>query len=65
MQEAQSIEDTQRFYIVMLPTSRHAPVRLMTVGTTKRLPQQRERFWGAILDTATTVRFDHCYLRSV
>ena len=47
----------QRFYIVMLPISRHAPVRLMTVGTTKRLPDRGERFWGAVLDTASTVGY--------
>ena len=47
----------QRFYIVMLPVSRHAPVRLMTVGTTKRLPDRGERFWGAVLDTASTVNY--------
>lgn len=51
----------QRFYIVMLPVSRHAPVRLMTVGTTKRLPDRGERFWGAVLDTASTV--DHSILK--
>ncbi|CAL5223803.1 g6374 [Coccomyxa viridis] len=46
-----SPEDVQRFYIIMMPTSRKAPVRLLTMGTTKRMPAQGERFWGAVLDT--------------
>ena len=45
----------QRFYIIMLPISRHAPVRLMTVGTAKRMPERGERFWGAVLETAAAV----------
>ena len=35
----------------------------MTVGTTKRLPDRGERFWGAVLDTASTVDYlfiHHC-----
>ena len=40
----------------MMPTSRKAPVRLLTMGTTKRMPAQGERFWGAVLDTAHSVR---------
>lgn len=51
----QSPEDVQRFYIIMLPISRHAPVRLMTVGTAKRMPDRGERFWGAVLETAAAV----------
>ena len=51
-----SPEDVQRFYIIMMPTSRKAPVRLMTMGTTKRMPAQGERFWGAVLDTGHSVR---------
>lgn len=50
-----SPEDIQRFYIIMMPTSRKAPVRLLTMGTTKRMPAQGERFWGAVLDTAHLV----------
>ena len=46
----------QRFYIVMLPVSRHAPVRLMSVASAKRLPERGERFWGSVLETAATVR---------
>ena len=52
---ARSSEDVQRFYIIMMPTSRKAPVRLLTMGTTKRMPAQGERFWGAVLDTAHSV----------
>ena len=50
-----SPEDVQRFYIIMMPTSRKAPVRLLTMGTTKRMPAQGERFWGAVLDTGHSV----------
>ena len=40
----------------MLPVSRHAPVRLMSVASAKRLPDRGERFWGTVLETAATVR---------
>ena len=46
----------QRFYIVMLPVSRHAPVRLMSVASAKRMPDRGERFWGSVLETAATVQ---------
>jgi len=52
---ARGPEDIQRFYIIMMPTSRKAPVRLLTMGTTKRMPDQGERFWGAVLDTKSSV----------
>ena len=46
----------QRFHIVMLPVSRHAPVRLMSVASAKRMPDRGERFWGSVLETAATVQ---------
>ena len=45
----------QRFYIAMLPVSRHAPVRLMSVASAKRMPERGERFWGSVLERAATV----------
>ena len=46
--------DIQRFYIVMLPLSRPAPVRLIVVGK-KHLPERGQRFWAAVLAVANTV----------
>ena len=54
----------QRFYIVMLPVSRHAPVRLMSIASAKRMPDRGERFWGSVLETGATVHpraFQTCH----
>lgn len=54
LQEAHSIEDIQRFYMVMLPLSRPAPVRLVVVGK-EHLPEHGQRFWAAVLAVGKTV----------
>lgn len=59
MEEAQSLQDVQRFFIIISPTSRKgAPHRLLVIGK-KRLPDPRrhERFFGFVLATAPKVIF--------
>ena len=48
------MEDIQRFFIVMMPLSRAAPARLIVVGK-KRLPEEGQRFWAAVLAAAPAV----------
>lgn len=62
LQEAHDTGDIQRFFIVMLPTSRPAPARLVVVGK-KRLPKRGQRFWAAVLKVADTVRTVACSLK--
>ena len=47
LQEAHNLSDIQRFYIVMAPTSRKAPMRLAAVGK-KQLPDTKGRYWACI-----------------
>ena len=47
LQEAHNLSDIQRFYIVMAPTSRKAPMRLAAVGK-KQLPESSGRYWACI-----------------
>ena len=47
LQEAHNLSDIQRFYIVMAPTSRKAPMRLAAVGK-KQLPNTSGRYWACI-----------------
>lgn len=47
LQEAHNLSDIQRFFIVMAPTSRKAPMRLAAVGK-KQLPNTGGRFWACI-----------------
>ena len=47
LQKAHNLSDIQRFYIVMAPTSRKAPMRLAAVGK-KQLPNTGGRFWACI-----------------
>jgi hypothetical protein len=54
LQEAHSIEDIQRFFMIMLPLSRPAPVRLIVMGK-KHLPDRGQRFWAAVLAVGKTV----------
>jgi hypothetical protein len=57
VEEAHSLQDVQRFFILMSPTSREgAPHHLMVIGK-KRLPDPRrhERFFGFVLATAPQV----------
>ena len=52
--EAHDMEDIQRFFIVMMPLSRAAPARLIVVGK-KRLPEEGQCFWAAVLAAAPAV----------
>ena len=54
MQEAHSLDDIQRFFMVMLPLSRPAPARMIVVGK-KHLPERGQRFWAAVVAVANTV----------
>ena len=47
LQEAHNLSEIQRFFIVMAPTSRKAPMRLAAVGK-KQLPNTGGRFWACI-----------------
>ena len=52
-------EDIERFYIIMMPTLREAPVHLLTAGTTlvtKRMLDRGEWFLGIVLDSKSSVR---------
>lgn len=54
LQEAHSLGDIQRFFMVLLPLSRPAPARLIVVGK-KHLPERGQRFWAAVVAVAPTV----------
>ncbi|CAL8463489.1 g3023 [Coccomyxa elongata] len=58
MEETQSLQDVQRFFMIMSPYSRSdaAPHRLLVIGK-KRLPnpERHERFFGFVLATAQKV----------
>lgn len=46
-QDVNDPDDIQRFYNVMLPISRHAPVRLMTMATLKAHAGQGRALLGS------------------
>jgi len=61
-QEAHNLGDMQHFYMVMLPLSRPAPVRLIVVGK-KRLPEKGQCFWATVVAVAKPVSIQdssHC-----
>lgn len=63
VEEAHSLQDVQRFFIIMSPTSRKsAPHRLIVIGK-KRLPdpKRHERYFGFVLATGPKVS---CHLLS-
>lgn len=59
VEEAQSLQDVQRFFMIMSPNSRPdaAPHRLIVIRK-KRLPnpERHERFFGFVLATAQKVK---------